>query len=214
MLDAHCDTGNHPNSASKLFGDGDASVLATCTSYCDCGVPLILTGVSAKGGGDHLHQALKILFNVRLTEDERLDIGVKARLIAEVLAPEGVWQKSHIGNNVRVRWNTVFETEGFDHDVDFRCRFGAETGVYECCRLVSVEIGCIDDDVCFRLDGVEALAFTVDTVKNCAVGLKRMWAPNRLETLHEARVRGVEEEDAQIDSFSDSSNERLQVFNG
>jgi hypothetical protein len=63
--------GDCPDAASKFFGDGHTAVFATCTSYCDGGVPLIFANVTTKGGTQHEYKTVEILFDVRLAEYER-----------------------------------------------------------------------------------------------------------------------------------------------
>jgi hypothetical protein len=64
-------SGDFPDAASEFFGDSNTAVFATCTSYCDGGVPFILTGVAAQRCTQHKNQTVEVLFDVSLPKDER-----------------------------------------------------------------------------------------------------------------------------------------------
>jgi hypothetical protein len=63
-------SGDFPYAASEFFCDSNTAVFATCTSYCDGGVPLILAGVATKRCTEHEHETVEVLFDVCLPEDK------------------------------------------------------------------------------------------------------------------------------------------------
>jgi hypothetical protein len=58
--------GDFPDAASKFLGNGNAAVFATCTSYCDGGVPLIFADVPSKRCPQHKDKTVEVLLDVRL----------------------------------------------------------------------------------------------------------------------------------------------------
>ena len=62
--------GDGRDAACEFLGDSHTAVLATCTSYGDSGVALILTNVSAEGSAEHEDEPVEVLLDVRLAEDE------------------------------------------------------------------------------------------------------------------------------------------------